>query len=223
MTLSTNFIGYGLAGLTRRFLVYPSQAVWPTNLATMALIRAFHTESNNVVNGWAVSRMRWFMYCFTAMFIYFWFPGYIIQAMSYFNWITWISPKNVKLAAIAGSVTGLGLSPLPTLDWNQLVAISDPLINPFVVSVVSYPHDPTHLYAFLIQTTMNVRTHFSRLDGLVVADRLLSYSVCRPSSVLSSLSSSLLPSGLPTPGTLATSLSTPTARSTALAKNTTSP
>ena len=37
VTLSTNFIGYGLAGLTRRFLVYPSFAVWPSNLATIAL------------------------------------------------------------------------------------------------------------------------------------------------------------------------------------------
>ena len=37
VALSTNFIGFGLAGLTRRFLVYPSRAIWPTNLATIAL------------------------------------------------------------------------------------------------------------------------------------------------------------------------------------------
>lgn len=75
------------------------------------------------------------MYCFTAMFIYFWFPDYIIQAMSYFNWITWIAPNNVKLAAVSGSVTGLGFNPLPTFDWNQLVAITDPLISPFFVRI----------------------------------------------------------------------------------------
>jgi len=131
---STNYIGYGLAGLTRRFLVYPSQAVWPANLATIALNRTFHAGTNNVTNGWAISRMRWFMYCFIAMFIYFWFPNYILQAMSYFNWITWIAPGNVKLAVVAGSVTGLGLNPLPTFDWNQFVVITDPLISPFFVS-----------------------------------------------------------------------------------------
>jgi OPT family oligopeptide transporter len=59
--LSTNFIGYGLAGLTRRFLVYPAQAIWPNNLATIALNRAFHSGQNPVANGWSVSRMRWFM------------------------------------------------------------------------------------------------------------------------------------------------------------------
>ena len=146
MALSTNFIGYGLAGLTRRFLVYPSQAVWPANLATVALNRAFHTKSNNVVDGWTISRIRWFMYCFAAMFIYFWFPNYILRAMSYFNWITWIAPENVKLAAIAGSVTGLGLNPLPTLDWNQFVVHTNPLINPFFVSAVSSLRDYTHAY-----------------------------------------------------------------------------
>jgi len=34
--LGTNFVGYGMAGLTRRFLVYPSYAVWPTSLVTIA-------------------------------------------------------------------------------------------------------------------------------------------------------------------------------------------
>ncbi|EPQ54770.1 OPT-domain-containing protein [Gloeophyllum trabeum ATCC 11539] len=129
--LSTNFIGYGLAGLTRRFLVYPSQAIWPQNLATIALNRAFHSGRNDVVHGWRISRMRWFMYCFTAMFIYFWFPNYIFQALSYFNWITWISPNNVTLAAVTGGVTGLGLNPFPTFDWNMLTVVGDPLINPF--------------------------------------------------------------------------------------------
>jgi hypothetical protein len=75
--------------------------------------------------------MRWFMYCFGAMFVYSWFPSYIIQAMSYFNWMTWIAPDNVNLAAVTGSLGGLGLNPLPTWDWYQLTAVTDPLINPF--------------------------------------------------------------------------------------------
>jgi len=71
------------------------------------------------------------MYCFSAMFIYFWFPNYIVQAMSYFNWMTWIAPDNVNLAAVTGSVGGLGINPIPTFDWNQLTVLADPLINPF--------------------------------------------------------------------------------------------
>lgn len=129
--ISTNLIGYGLAGLTRRFLVYPSYAIWPQNLATIALSKAFHAGKNETANGWRISRMRYFLICFCGMFVYFWFPNYIFQALSYFNWITWIAPDNITLAAVTGSVTGLGLNPLPTFDWNQVVVVADPLINPF--------------------------------------------------------------------------------------------
>ncbi|KIY65641.1 OPT-domain-containing protein [Cylindrobasidium torrendii FP15055 ss-10] len=138
ISLSTNFIGYGLAGVTRRFLVYPAHAIWPNNLATIALNRAFHSDSNAVVSGWAVSRMRFFAYVFVGMFVYFWFPNYIFQALSYFNWMTWIAPQNVLLAAITGSVAstgGLGLNPIPTFDYNQITVQGDPIINPFYTTV----------------------------------------------------------------------------------------
>ncbi|KAJ7895019.1 OPT-domain-containing protein [Mycena leptocephala] len=131
VALSTNLIGYGLAGLTRRFLVYPAHAIWPGNLAIIALNRAFHSEKTTLANGWMVSRLRWFLYCFCGMFIYFWFPDFICEALSYFNWMTWISPMNVSLAAITGSVFGLGFNPLPTFDWNMITVGVDPLISPF--------------------------------------------------------------------------------------------
>ncbi|KAK0457210.1 OPT-domain-containing protein [Desarmillaria tabescens] len=123
ISLSTNFIGYGLAGITRRFLVYPSYAIWPSNLATIALNRAFHSERNAVANGWRITRMTFFLYAFGGMFVYF--------SLSYFNWITWFSPKNALLAGITGGITGLGLNPISTFDYNVLTVGGDPLINPF--------------------------------------------------------------------------------------------
>ena len=139
-------MGYGLAGIARWFLVYPSYAIWPANLGIIALNRAFHTETNEVVNGWTISRMRWFMYCFIAMFFYYWFPNYIIQAMSNFSWIAWISPDNVKLAAVAGGASGLGLNPIPTFDWNQFSWADDPIITPLFVSKDPSSRDCTHAY-----------------------------------------------------------------------------
>ncbi|KAG9081543.1 hypothetical protein FS749_007582 [Ceratobasidium sp. UAMH 11750] len=56
---------------------------------------------------------------FIAMFCYFWFPNYIIGAMSYFSWIAWIKPESALLAAVSGTNTGLGLNPFPTFDWNE--------------------------------------------------------------------------------------------------------
>jgi hypothetical protein len=69
-----NFVGYGLAGLTRRFLVYPAAAVWPSSLSTVALNKAFHTDENEAVPGpfgriYRISRQKFFLLSFTAMFM----------------------------------------------------------------------------------------------------------------------------------------------------------
>ncbi|CCO37541.1 Sexual differentiation process protein isp4 [Rhizoctonia solani AG-1 IB] len=118
LSLSFQLMGYGLAGLSRRFLVYPAAAIWPRNLASIALNNSFHANTNPIVNGWKISQMRFFLYSFGGMFVYFWFPNYIIGAMSYFSWIAWIKPESAILAAVAGTNTGLGLNPLPTFDWK---------------------------------------------------------------------------------------------------------
>jgi OPT family small oligopeptide transporter len=132
LTLSTQLIGYGCAGIARRFLVYPPVMLWPKNLAQIALNRALHNDDNSgSANGWTMSRYRFFLYCFGGMFFYFWFPDYIFQAMSYFNWMTWIAPQNVKLAIITGSIGGLGFNPLPTFDWNVVSYAFDPIVTPF--------------------------------------------------------------------------------------------
>ncbi|KAK3387931.1 OPT oligopeptide transporter protein-domain-containing protein [Podospora didyma] len=138
IALSTNFIGYGLAGLCRRFLVYPAYCVWPSSLVTIALNSAFHDVSTEtaVVPGpfksiWRISRLKYFCWAFGLMFVYFWFPNYIFSALSYFSWMTWIAPDNADLAIITGGQTGLGLNPIPTFDWNIVTFNVDPLMVPF--------------------------------------------------------------------------------------------
>ena len=45
--------------------------------------------------------------------------------------MTWIAPNNAILAAMTGSITGLGINPLPTFDYNIVSAIADPFVTPF--------------------------------------------------------------------------------------------
>jgi len=122
--LGTNFIGYGLAGICRRFLVYPSYCVWPQSLVTIALNSAFHSggEEPRAVRGpwnrwFTISRYRLFMYACGIMFVYFWFPNAIFQALSIFNWISWIAPDNVKLNSVVGFNNGAGVSCVPLPLW----------------------------------------------------------------------------------------------------------
>ncbi|CAK7227132.1 hypothetical protein SCUCBS95973_006439 [Sporothrix curviconia] len=136
IALSTNLIGYGLAGLARRFLVYPAYCVWPSSLVTIALNEAFHSDEAGPVatpwrSIWRASRMKFFLITFAAMFVYFWFPNYIFTALSSFSWMTWIAPGNVNLTAIAGFNTGMGINPFPTWDWNIITYMYDPLMIPF--------------------------------------------------------------------------------------------
>jgi OPT family small oligopeptide transporter len=134
--LGTNFVGYGMAGLTRRFLVYPSYAVWPTSLVTIALNSALHSTAEDVPvktpfgRTIRASRMKVFLYSFIGMFLYFFFPNYIFTALSAFNWLSWIAPTNKVYNSIVGFNYGLGLNPWSTFDWNIVTFMGDPLVLP---------------------------------------------------------------------------------------------
>lgn len=131
LVFSTQFVGFGFAGIMRRLIVYPVRAVWPTILPTLALNKALAAkESNRNIHGWTISKYKFFAIVFVAAFVYFWIPNYLFAALSTFNWMTWIAPQNFNLATITGSLTGLGFNPLPTFDWT-LINFNLPLTVPF--------------------------------------------------------------------------------------------
>lgn len=128
-TLATNFMGLGLAGIFRRFIVYPSFCVWPVQLATLALNKAFHIDDSSAVAGpfkrfYYISRLKMFYGVFAIYFVWFWFPNFIAPFMNTFDWMAWIAPNNTNLVALTSvSTNGLGLNPFPTMDWSQVQAI----------------------------------------------------------------------------------------------------
>lgn len=138
LVFSTQFVGFGFAGIMRRLIVYPVRAVWPTILPTLALNKALAAkEPNKRANGWSISRYRFFMVVFCIAFLYYWIPSYLFQSLSLFNWMTWIAPNNFKLATITGSITGLGLNPIPSFDW-VILNTNSPLQIPFYSQVNQY-------------------------------------------------------------------------------------
>ncbi|KAF4983581.1 hypothetical protein FZEAL_1031 [Fusarium zealandicum] len=131
--LATQLLGYGCAGMVRRFLVYPASMIWQRALANLALTKALYKDNGEIgqtANGWTMSRYKFFVICFVSMFFWYWVPNYLFQSIALFNWPTWISPDNVTLALVAGATCGLGLNPLPTLDWNIATYLGDPIITP---------------------------------------------------------------------------------------------
>lgn len=131
LILSTNFMGFGLAGIMRKFSVYPVKAIWPTLLPTLALNKALmQPDKKENINGWTISRYYFYFLTSGLSFLYFWFPNYIFQALSTFNWITWIAPNNLNVATVTGMVSGLGLNPISSFDWN-IIDFKAPLAIPF--------------------------------------------------------------------------------------------
>lgn len=129
--LSTQTLGLSFAGILRKVCIYPTRAMWPTLLPTLALNQALlKPEHKEKINGWTISRYRFFSVAFVALALYFWFPDYIFGALSLFNWTTWIAPNNFNLAVVTGTVSGLGLNPVPTFDWN-IIGYNYPLSTPF--------------------------------------------------------------------------------------------
>ncbi|KAK9324744.1 OPT oligopeptide transporter protein-domain-containing protein [Lipomyces orientalis] len=148
LIFSTQFLGFGFAGVLRRWVIYPVKAVWPSVLPSIALSRALlKPEKKENIHGWTISRYWFFLICCAGSFLYFWFPDYIFQALSTFNWLTWIAPHNFNLALITGSVMGLGINPWPTFDWN-IASFVTPLVTPFYSQVNQYIG--TFISAFII-------------------------------------------------------------------------
>jgi len=139
LLLSTQAMGLGFAGLLRRFVVYPTQTFWPNILPTLALNRALLVpEKKETINGWSISRYKFFFIVFGAMFVYFWLPDFLFNALSYFAWMTWIAPNNFNLAVVTGSQLGLGFNPISSFDWNVFATYSYPLTYPAFSFIQQY-------------------------------------------------------------------------------------
>ncbi|QEL62327.1 OPT family small oligopeptide transporter [Candidozyma auris] len=138
IVLSSNLLGFGFAGIIRKFVIYPVSAIWPTILPNLAVNKALvQREKKENINGWSISRYSFFLITFVVSFLYFWVPDYLFTALSTFNWISWAAPNNFNVAAITGSQSGLGLNPITTFDWN-IINMSGPLYVPFFAQLNQY-------------------------------------------------------------------------------------
>ena len=138
LTLTTQCLGFGMAGIVRRFLIWPAAMIWPSNLANTAMMYALHDHKPSDpadTNGWMIGRYRYFLFVMAGSFTWYFFPGWIATGISAFNWICWIAPNNITVNQLFGNLTGFGLIPI-TFDWTNVTGyIGSPLIYPFFAIV----------------------------------------------------------------------------------------
>ena len=110
MILATQLTGFSLAGMCRRFLVWPASLIWPYNLVTTTLLNTLHAEDDGA-EGSGISRYKFFLIATFATFIWFFVPGeslsmemnagdshamligFLFTALSMFSFVCWIRPS----------------------------------------------------------------------------------------------------------------------------------
>ncbi|XP_019164534.1 PREDICTED: oligopeptide transporter 4-like [Ipomoea nil] len=132
LILTTQILGYGWAGLLRKYVVEPAHMWWPSNLVQISLFRTLHEEENEEDDKKRhMSRSKFFVIALTCSFCWYLFPGYLFQSLQSISWVCWAFPRSVTAQQIGSGMNGLGLGAL-TLDWSTIASfLFSPLVSPF--------------------------------------------------------------------------------------------
>ncbi|KAL3817877.1 hypothetical protein ACJIZ3_003782 [Penstemon smallii] len=129
VVITTQVLGFGWAGIFRRYLVEPAAMWWPANLVQVSLFRALHEKEERSKGG--VTRTQFFIIAFLCSFAYYIFPGYLFQMLTSLSWICWIFPKSILAQQLGSGLSGLGIGAVG-LDWSTISSyLGSPLASPW--------------------------------------------------------------------------------------------
>ncbi|RKP05691.1 OPT oligopeptide transporter protein-domain-containing protein [Thamnocephalis sphaerospora] len=137
LVITTQCLGYGLAGMCRRFLIRPAAMIWPANLVNIALFRTLHEDEDTRSRAAKIgprsgpTRIRFFIAAASCSFVYYFLPGFLAPFLTTVSLLCYIFPRNRVMNLIGSGSRGLGVLSF-TLDWNTVVSfLLSPLITPF--------------------------------------------------------------------------------------------
>ncbi|XP_077234070.1 oligopeptide transporter 4-like isoform X1 [Tasmannia lanceolata] len=130
LIITTQVLGYGWAGLLRKYVVEPAHMWWPSTLVQVSLFRALHEKEEQ-----RMSRAKFFLIALICSFSWYVFPGYLFLTLTNMSWVCWIFSKSITAQQLGSGLKGLGLGAF-TLDWSAVAAFMfSPLICPFFAIV----------------------------------------------------------------------------------------
>ncbi|EIN10286.1 OPT oligopeptide transporter [Punctularia strigosozonata HHB-11173 SS5] len=117
--LGSQLLGYGLAGMMRSFLVYPTYCVFPNLIPTVQMFDVLHRGHGNFLQ---MKRVKFFWTLFIGIFFWQWIPEYIAPLLTGFS-VFCLARRNsawvTRLFGGAAGNEGLGLFSL-CFDWNYV-------------------------------------------------------------------------------------------------------
>ena len=135
VVITSQLIGFGLAGILREILVYPTHMLWPMNLPVTSLLESLHGDK-------AVAKQRLRIFCYIFFFFLVWeiFPEYIfpvLEGVSIFCLAHQDSLVFTNLFGGASGNEGVGFLAI-SFDWNYIAPFGSPLWLPLYTLVNEY-------------------------------------------------------------------------------------
>lgn len=119
LLMSSQLIGYGMAGVLRESLVYPTKMVWPSILPLNTLIQTLHDNKDNTK-----FNFFWIMLGITAVWEL--FPQYVMPVLTGISIFCLANRNSLVFTNLFGGTNGnegLGLLSL-CLDWQYVTTLS---------------------------------------------------------------------------------------------------
>ncbi|CAL9082222.1 unnamed protein product, partial [Musa hybrid cultivar] len=101
---TTQLLGFGWAGLFRKYLVDSPYMWWPGNLVQVSLFRALHEEEKRSKGG--VSRFQFFLIVIACSFAYYVVPNVLFPSITAISVICLIWKKSVTAHQIGSGMRG---------------------------------------------------------------------------------------------------------------------
>lgn len=117
--LGSQLMGYGLAGMMRSFLVYPTQMMFPNLMPTIQMFDVLHRGQGNFLQA---KRVKFFWALFIGIFFWEWLPEYIAPTLTGVSIFCLANQKSAWFTRIFGGAAGnegLGMFAL-SFDWNYV-------------------------------------------------------------------------------------------------------
>ena len=127
LLLSSQFLGYGMAGLMRRTLIFPKVMLWPSNIPVNAMLETLHRKAPETRKS-----LRVFGYVFAAIFVWEIIPEWICPILTGVSIFCIANKHSTTFTYIFGGSEGnegLGLFSL-CFDWQYISGGYSPLYYP---------------------------------------------------------------------------------------------
>ncbi|TGO63501.1 hypothetical protein BOTNAR_0099g00280 [Botryotinia narcissicola] len=135
LTLFSQLIGYGVAGMMRSSLLWPTKMLYPANLPVTTVLETLHKEKKA-----NKKRMKVFWIIFFALLVWELLPEYIFPLLIGVSIFCLADQHNLVFTNLFGGANGnegLGFLSL-SFDWNYVASFGSPLWMPLHTLVNSF-------------------------------------------------------------------------------------